>query len=193
MKKLLILICLICATFFTKATGLDEAAASEQITWYGIDYTETRFMNFGDYVRDETIKKNLPRWSYYPFAGSYNKMWSKKYKKELLVAMDGTNKMNEEQNYTDHLTTESFEMSKEDLQKVVDKHNISGEGYGLMYIPETFDFVGTKPAKIWAVIINNADGTIIDAQKYKHDTYGDWATGIEAVIKKHSADLKKVK
>lgn len=191
MKKVFVLsIGLICASIFTKAQTLADANKASTITWYGIDYTETRFMNFGPYVADETVKRNMPRWSFYPFAESYYKTWSKKYKKELKVAMKKTDKLNNENNYTPHLTTEKFEMSRDDLQKIVDKHNIEGEGYGLIYIPETFDFKGSKPANIWAVVIDNKNGNIVDAQKYTHDTYGDWATGIEAVVKKHSKDFK---
>lgn len=194
MRKVLALtLGLICASIITKAQTLADVNASENVSWYGVDFTETRFMNFGAYVSDETVKRNLPRWSFYPFAESYYKSWKGKYKKDLKVKMDNTDKINKDHNYTDQMTTENFELSLEDLQKIVNKHNIDGDGYGIMYIPETYDFIGTKPGKVWGVTFSEKDGKIIHAEKYTYDTYGDWATVIEHTLKKHASDVRKAK
>lgn len=194
MKKLLTLaLCLIC-TIGMQAQTLQDVANSESLTWYGVDLTETHFLNFGAYVNDETVHKNLPRWTFDPFWGDNVKHWKKKYKKkEIVVNLASSGQRNKNADYTPHLGTEPFEMSKEDLQKIVSAYETDASGYGLLFVPETYDFEKTKPAKVWAVFINNANKTIIDAEKFTIDTYGDWAEAIRLGVRQSAGYLQKAK
>ncbi|MCB0699607.1 MAG: hypothetical protein H6551_11560 [Chitinophagales bacterium] len=194
MKKLLILVCLICATAFAKAQTLADVKASPKLTWYGIDFSETRFLNFGGFLRQESMETNLNFWSYDPFGNDDADHWKKKFKKdELGVNIKSSHDRNHKTDFAQHMGTEPFEMKEEDLKKILSEYEISGNGYGLLFVPEKYDNVGTKKAYIWGVFINEADKTIINAEKFVVECYGDWNEAIKFGVRQCSRHLAKAK
>lgn len=193
-KHLLLVLCLICTTVFTQAQTLKTVAESENMTWYGVDYSEARFMNFGAYLSDEGVKKSLNRWSFDPFGGDDIKHWSKKYKKDnLKVDLETSHKRNHNTDFTPHLSNDPFEMSKEDIAKMVAEYNIQGDYYGLLFIAESFNNAGAKEAKMWAVVINEKDGSVIDAERFTIETFGDWAEGVRLGVRQSARHMSKAK
>lgn len=193
-KQILFAVVLMCTAFFTHAQTLADVKQSESITWYGIDYSQTHFLNFGAYMSDGTVRKGLNRWSYNPFGGDDMDTWKKKYKKETLKVDNKISaQRNKDTKYDEHMGTEPFEMSMDDVKKVVSEYDISGDGYGVLYIVESFDNVSSKKAQVWAVFINEKDKTVIDAQKTMTETYGDWALAVTNTLKQSAKTLNKAK
>lgn len=194
MKKLLTTLSLLCVMQMTNAQTMQDVANSSTLKWYGIDYSEAHFLNFGAYLSDKVVRTNMPRWSFDPFGGDYHKEWKKKYKKETLDAdTNPTRKRNQDADFDAHMGTEPFEMSEEDVKKLVASYDdIEGTGYGLMYVVESFNNVG-KVSNIWAVVFNEKDRTVINATRYEAETFGDWAEGVRITVKKHARDLAKAK
>lgn len=193
-KRLLLTLCIICTTFFAHAQTVKDVADSESMTWYGIDYSETRFMNFGPYINEDIIKRSLPRWSFDPFGGDDIDRWKKKYKKDNLevdIAKSGERNKNTE--YAAHIGNDAFELTKDDLQEMVSAYDISGDGYGMLFVGESFDKSGTKEARMWVVLINKKDASIIDAEKFTIETYGDWSEGIRLGVKQSARYMNKAK
>ncbi len=193
-KNILLALVLVCAALFTNAQSLVDVKQSPNLTWYGIDYSQTHFLNFGAYMSDGTVRKGLNRWSYNPFGGDDIATWTKKYKKETLKVDNKISaQRNKDTKYDEHMGTEPFEMTLDDVKKVVTEYDIQGDGYGILYIVESFDYISSKKAKVWAVFINEKDKTIIDAQKTMTETYGDWALAVTNTLKQSAKTLNKAK
>ncbi|MCB0698046.1 MAG: hypothetical protein KDC07_11810 [Chitinophagaceae bacterium] len=193
-KKILFAAVLACAAFVGKTQTLADVKQSESLTWYGIDYSQTRFLNFGAYMSDKTVRKGLNRWSYNPFGGDDMDSWKKKYRKDdLKVENKMSAKRNEDAKYDEHMGTEPFEMTEDDIKKIVSEYDITGEGYGLLYIAECFNYLSSKKAYMWAVFINKKDKSVIDAQKTTTETYGDWALAVTNTLKQSAKALNKAK
>lgn len=194
MKRILIALGLICTLSATQAQTLKDANESESLTWYGIDYSHAHFLNFGAYLNDEGVKRGLPRWSFDPFGTDDVRNWQKKYKKDnWKVDIASTSKANKEEDYSDQFDTKPFELTEEEVKEIVTAHDIKGDGYGLMYVVESFDNVGVKEANVWAVFFSEKDKTILGMERYTADTYGDWAEAINLTLKKNSRYLAKAK
>ena len=193
-KNILFAVALTCAAFMTNAQTLADVKASESLTWYGIDYSQTRFLNFGAYMSDATVRKGLNRWSYNPFGGDDIATWTKKYKKGTLkVDNKISGQRNKDAKYDEHMGTEPFEMIMDDVKKLVSEYDIKGDGYGVLYVVESFDYISSKKAQVWAVFINEKDKTVIDAQKTMTETYGDWALAVTNTLKQSAKDLNRAK
>lgn len=186
-KQFLLTLCMVCAGLFTQAQTVDAVKSSETLTFYGIDFTEARFLNFGAYMKDKQVKNGLARWSMHPFGGDDLKTWSKKYKKDKFIVNDAQSaKRNADMNYDEHTGTDPFEMSEDDVKAVVAQYDIEGTGYGLLYVVESFDYLKTKPASIWVVFINQKDKSVIGMKKFTNDTYGDWLEATRLTLKQSS-------
>lgn len=194
MKKGLVLIALLLlSAICTDAQTLADVKKSESLTWYGIDFSEARFLNFGAYVSDKSVKKSLPQWSYHPFGADDIEKWKKKYKKDkLVVDIKQSGKRNDSTDFDKHMSTEPFSMNIEDIKKIVAEYDIKGDGYGLLYIVESFQNSG-KTSNIWSVFINQSDKTVIDAQRFTNETYGLWTEAIDHTIKQSAKQLSSAK
>lgn len=180
MKKIITGLYLVLSGFLAQAQTLADVKNSETITWYGIDYSQMRLHNFGAYMSDGTVKRSLPNWSFNPVSEADVKRLKGKYKKkEILIEVAESGKRNLAANYDKQLGDPDYQLTLDDIKKIVAEYDIKGEGYGLLFIAETFKNITGKPATMWAVFINKADKSVIDATKVNTETFGDWA---EAVI-----------
>lgn len=49
--------------------SLEDVARAKEITWYGIDFSETRFVNFDNELSAKSLTDSLiSRWSLYPLS-----------------------------------------------------------------------------------------------------------------------------
>lgn len=67
------------------AQTLTDVANSTELTWYGIDFSETRFVNFSQYTTANMIKGSLSSWSLNPLTSDYKKFIRNKYDKQDLI------------------------------------------------------------------------------------------------------------
>lgn len=192
-KQFVIILALICCSLFTNAQSLKAMAESETMTWYGIDFTVARFQNFGAYLSDKTVKTGLPRWSMHPFGADDLATFKKKYKKEKITVADAqAATRNKEQDYTGHMTTSEYELNMDSLKNVIAAYEMKGTGYGLLFIVESFEYT-KKKTNIWAVYINEADKTVIDAKKVTKETFGDWFVGVTETVQQGAKYMKNAK
>lgn len=186
-KQLLLTLCIVCAGLLTQAQSISSVKESKTLTFYGIDFSETRFLNFGAYLSDKQVKNGLARWSMHPFGGDDVRAWSKKYKKDKFIVNDAQSaERNAAVNYDERMGTKPFEMSEDDVKELVSQYDIEGNGYGLLYVVECFDNQKTKKGSIWVVFINQADRSIIGMKKFTNDTYGDWLEATRLTLKQSS-------
>ncbi|HEY9178011.1 MAG TPA: hypothetical protein VIN07_09985 [Flavipsychrobacter sp.] len=187
MKKIITGLYLVLSGFLAQAQTLADVKNSETLTWYGIDYSQMRLHNFGAYMSDGTVKRSLPNWSFNPVSEPDIKRLKSKYKKEtVLVDVAESGKRNMAANYDNQLGDPDYQLTMDDIKKIVSEYDINGEGYGLLFVAETFKYATGKPATMWAVFINKADKSVIDAKKVTTETFGEWSEAVLNTIK-HSA------
>lgn len=102
---------------------------------------------------------------------------------------------------SDVFVNEISYLDYEDIKQAVDNLKISGTGYGLIAFAESLDNK-TRKASIWIAYINERDGKIIHAIRYKElcdNPFGAagalfiWQSAIEANLKNAGYDLKMAK
>lgn len=186
MKRKILLALWLLMAVASQAQSLKEVENAETLTWYGIDFTQARFQNFGAYMNDATVKKNLPLWTMTPFGGDDLSRFKKKYsKKELLIENKQAATRNTGVNYDNHLSSDPHELDTEKIKAIVAEYDIQGNGYGLLFIVESFQNIGKK-GSIWYAYINKADKSIIAAEKVTTETFGDWFESVNNTIKRSS-------
>ncbi len=194
MKKIILALCFITAAFTAQAQTLADVKKAETITWYGIDYSQIRLHNFGAYMNDGGVKRNLPNWSFNPVSEADIKRLKSKYKKkEIKVDVAESGKRNLAANYDNQLGDPDYQLSLDDMKKIVSEYDIKGEGYGLLLVAETFKYATGKPATMWAVFINNADKSVIDAVEVSTETFGEWSEAVLNTIAKSARHMSQAK
>lgn len=187
MKKIITGLYLVLSGFLAQAQTLVDVKNSETLTWYGIDYSQMRLHGFGAYMGDAAVKKSLPNWSFNPVSEPDVKRLKSKYKKAtVLVDVAESGKRNMVANYDEQSGDPDYQLTLDDVKKIVAEYDIKGEGYGLLFVAETFKYATGKPATMWAVFINKSDKTVIDAKKVTTETFGEWSEAVLNTIK-HSA------
>ncbi|MBZ0098891.1 MAG: hypothetical protein K8F30_07390 [Taibaiella sp.] len=194
MKKIILGLYLTISAIAVQAQTLADVKKAETITWYGIDYSQARFHNFGAYLNDGGVKRNLPNWSFNPVSEADIKRLKSKYKKkEIKVDVAESGKRNLAANYDEHLGDPDYQLSLDDIKKIVSEYDINGEGYGLLLVAETFKYATGKPATMWAVFINNADKSVIDAVEVSTETFGEWSEAVLNTIAKSARHMSQAK
>lgn len=194
MKKIILALSFMVAAIAAQAQSLADVKNADVITWYGIDYTQARFHGFGAYLNDAGVKRNLPNWSFNPVSEADIKRLKSKYKKkEIKVSVAESGKRNLAANYDNQLGDPEYQLTLDDMKRIVSEYEISGEGYGILLVVETFKYTTGKPATMWAVFINNSDKTVIDAVEVSTETFGEWSEAVLNTIAKSGRHMSQAK
>ena len=194
MKKIITGLYLVLSGFLAQSQTLADVKNSETLTWYGIDYSQIRLHGFGAYMNDGTVKKNLPNWSFNPVSEADIKRLKSKYKKkEILIEVGESGKRNLAANYDNKLGDPEYQLTLDDIKKIVAEYDIKGEGYAVLFIAETFKYATGKPATMWAVFINKADKSVIDATRVNTETFGEWSEAVINTTKQSAKFMSQAK
>ncbi len=188
MSRLLILI-FVAISCQAYSQTLTDVAHSEELTWYGIDFSEARFINYDRYFTTSTLRRSLSDWSFNPLTSSARKYIADKYRKiSLTVDLSSSERRNDRTDFSKRIVTESYDLNAADIKEIVADYKTSGTGYGVLFIVEGFDDK-SEIAFVWVTYINNSDKTIISTKRYvcSNDT-----KGIKYVIKLSGNFLKKL-
>ena len=183
MKTILsIAFCFIMNATFLNAQTLTDVARSKELTWYGIDFTQVRFLNFKTIqtVGDETEEeKNFVKIKY--------------KKKHLETNFIVSKKRNSEIDYSKLTSNGAYEIDAEIVKKIISEYDIEGTGYGMLLVAESFENTRSK-GFIWIVYFNQTDKKIISIARYTgYFKRGGWKEAITNVIKVSGKDLRKYK
>jgi len=197
--KQIITLSIFIIAYSSDAQTLNDVARSKELTWYGVDFSEARFINFGSSINAGILKDSLiAAWSLNPLSKSDEQMIQRKYQKESLeVDLSTCERRNAAIDFSDRLVTESFDMDIEMVRKIISEYPISGNDYGILLIAEGFDKIADR-AFVWVAFINNHDKKVITARRYAIETTSGimgnrWTGAIYNVIKQSSNDLRQYK
>lgn len=198
-KIQLLIITLSFLNLFANSQTIMDVARSNNITFYGIDFSNAKFSDFERYIKGTDTKENFAttlKESYITYWSNYTaKANFQKYYKQIKInpEISQSEKRNELINKNDMLTNTYYEISPEKIKSIISEYNISGSGYGLLYIVESFDNYAQK-IYIHVCYIKQSDKSIIATRRYIGRTDGKgienfYAYGITHIIKQSSEDL----
>lgn len=177
---------------------LTDVARSKEITWYGVDFSLSRFIGF---KTEQLNNIDLQSWSYTTYNETDEYMIRSSFGKRILYWKTTT-----AQNRNSPLDCKTLSINYtygidiDKIKKAISEYNISGTGYGVIFIVESVEKVSNS-IFIWVVYFNNENGQIISSRRY---TGCGWAKdnrrgayygnrGIKLVFKLSGKDLKKYK
>jgi len=175
---------------------LTDVARCKELTWYGIDFTQARFIGFS---REELKSYNLKDCSYSNLSEDDKSLIRKSYgKKSLKVETLLSQFRNDSTNCIDLASDKVYNLNFEKIVKIVDEYKIEGLGYGVLGVVESVEKV-TNSIFIWIVYLDNSTGKIISSKRYTgcgwamNNRLGDFYSikGIKLIIKLSGKDLQR--
>ena len=175
------------------AQTIMDVARTEELTWYGLDFSCARFIRFESSITPDRIKNELIKnW----VISTAKTNFSFKYKVDV-VRIDTTScDLRNSTIDPDNLMTNSYyEMNNEAIEKVIAGYKTSGKGYGFVYIVESFE-KSTEKVYIYVCYFKETDHKIISMRRYIGKASGiglehHYAGAIDDVISYSSKDFKK--
>jgi hypothetical protein len=187
-KLLLIIIALF---LFIKNSSAQKIT---ELTWYGLDFSLAKMIGSPGFRNPSEIK------NYY--FGSWNnviitesdkfnlkKYYGKKFKTNLAKAEE----RNKQVDYNELITDDSYELTSEQIKNVISNYNNTGDGYGLVYVVESFDKV-KESAFIWVCLFNEKTGEAFYMNKFNGKPGGFgirnyWVNSVLDVMQKSGKKL----
>jgi len=169
-------------TFYIQAQTLTDVARNSSLTWYGIDYTLAKFINFSSTQHiDESVE-------------SLKTFTKKKFKKpEMDYDLAYCHLRNSKIDSNDLVHYGSYEIDAEKVKQVVNDYNISGQGYGMLYVVESFENTREK-AYVWIVYFNKSDKKIISLTRYVGEYQNNvWKDAVVRIIRRSGKALNAYK
>ncbi len=155
MKKNLLLIVL---SVLFGTTGISQSFNTNNLTWFGIDYTNCYFLTPMDFPNVGDLKLKLRAWNDLVLY-ERDKFIDKTLKgKNVKFALETVNKRNEGINVRDHITDDGFKSSHLDpakVQEIINSYDIPPDlsGTGLVLIAESY----SKPNEAGAYYVTFFD------------------------------------
>lgn len=149
MKKLLLLLITTIAISFSGFTqSSDDSFNSNDITWFGIDYTQCYFLNPIDFPSRDDLKSKLRAWNHLILNEKEKYMEKTLPGKNVKYEIDAVNEKNNAIEIKSHITEDGSKIKHLDpgqIQEIINDYPIEEglSGTGLMLIAESYD----KPAE----------------------------------------------
>ena len=144
MRKLILLFIIVALTGHVFGQSIEELKDSESITWFGVDFSETRFIGKYDFKSPWELKeKYIPEWNQLvlrePEKYDLRKFFSKpKIETELGDVFERNSKINESEIIVGFEESD-YELNEEKIQDIVSEYKADYTGYGVVFIAESFN------------------------------------------------------
>lgn len=212
MKKLLVLILFVCATFsqaMAQLTTNDVFKPSEYMTWLGVDFSEVRFIGPATGWGDVSTKSPTEmRDNYFPAWNSLILNEWKNFKIEDAVSrleldkkINAVSKANEKTNKKEVFTESISEyqlLDEEAVAKMVKGYDLKGlKGLGFVLIAEGMS-KGREEASFWATFIDMGSKKVLYTKRITGKASGFgfrnyWAGSMKNVFKTMKKEFKNWK
>ena len=176
MKKFTLLFFVGLLTGISYGQSIEELKNAESITWFGIDFSEARFIGKYDFKSFWELKeKFIPEWNQVvlrePEKYDLGKYFSKsKVETELGDVYDRNSKI-DETNIIVGLEESDYELSNEIIQKVVSEYKTDYTGYGLVFIVESFN-KSLEKGTIWVTYFHIPTKTVVLTKRLSAEPMG---------------------
>jgi len=170
-----------------------DVARSNTITWYGIDFSKAKFIGFERFITPDLLKDVLiKQWA---DATAKTNFSSKYHIKEVKIDINSAQKHNDAIEKKNLLTSTFYELSTESIQRLVSGYETSGEGYGFVFIVESFE-KSTEKVYVYVCYFNEKDKNIVSMRRYIGKASGigvenHYEGAIDDIIQYSSKDFKR--
>lgn len=168
--------------------NLTDVARSKSLTWYGTDFSECRFINFGLKLSDEDVKNKIMHVSALTY--DFQQLLERKYDKKVDLELSFSSQKNEATAFKSRIVSQSFDINEDDIKKLISTYDIKGQGYGVVFIVEGMEYL-TNTSYVWAAFINKSDKRVISARRFVCNEI--WSDAIKKTIKLSGQYLKSYK
>jgi hypothetical protein len=195
MKRLIVSFSLSFLFLFSYSQTLTDVARSKELTWYGVDFTQAKFIG---YDKTDVDNCSFNNWDYTELNNLESDMIRGAYgKKQLYVETSTAKGRNDTINCNSLFIDNTYTIKIEKIKQVIDEYKITGNGYGVLLIVETIEKTHNN-IFVWVIYIDNNTGKVINSRRYIGGEYGRKGNnyskeGIKLVIKLSGKDLKKYK
>lgn len=197
MMKLTVTISLLMVCSLCNAQTLGDVNRSSSLTWHGIDLTQARFLNFRGDIGASELKNTLAtEWAHDPLQETDENFIRRKFgKKSLSVDIAFVRSRNSSINYAASLSSGMHEIDVDVVKKVISELNISGSGFGVLFVVESFDNANNQ-ALVWVAYVDKATKQLISTRRYAAtcssiQSMGKrWNGAVHDIIKRSSQDLR---
>lgn len=150
----------------SKAQNMSDFYQAEELTWYGIDFSQARFINFRDELSPTEIKELvLNNWTLDPLTEEHEKVIRKRFHKKVIKSnIEIARQRNTAAEFADKIVSEGYDMTLDEIKKILSGYKIKGNGYGILLVVEGFEKV-TDYAYIWILFIDERKGEILGSTR----------------------------
>jgi hypothetical protein len=177
------------------AQTMSDVARSNDLTWYGIDFSHAQFINFGNELNGNDLKNSLvPYWSRFEKADYLKSKYDLDALKEDYTIIS---RRNSAIDFNGRLSARETDLDADAVKETIGEYEIKGNGYGIVFIIEGFQST-TGRSNIWVVFFNQGDKKIIFARRYEwleksKDINEMVETAIEKIVRFNSKDFRGYK
>jgi hypothetical protein len=176
MKKVIILLIIFLQSGVIFAQSIEELKDAESITWFGVDFSETRFVGKYDFKSPWELKdKLIPEWNQLilrePEKYDISKYFHKsKVETELGDVYDRNSKIDESEIIIGFENSE-HELNEEKIQDIVSEYTTEYTGYGLVFIVESFN-KSMQKGTVWVTFFHIPTKQVILTKKMHAEPMG---------------------
>jgi hypothetical protein len=176
MKKAIIILLTAVQAGIIFGQSKEELRNAESITWFGIDFSEARFVGRYDFKSPSELKdKFIPEWNQlilrepekYNIGLYFDKS---KVETELGDVYDRNSKIDESEIIID-FTESDYELNEENIQKIVSEYKTEYTGYGLVFIVESFN-KSLQKGTVWVTYFHIPTKQVIFTKKMSAEPMG---------------------
>ena len=198
--KNFLLILLVLFPALSNAQTFKDVARSNEITWYGIDFSHSKFSGFDDPDFEKNMPELIKKGSFAPLTAKQMKfMIDRIDKDDIIKKTDSTEKRNDRIISAELLTDKIYSIDRDSISGIVESYKFHGKGYGILLIAEFFD-QKDKFIQIWGAFVDNETGKLINTHRYtvgldmRITTFRNkWYDAIETLVGNVCKDLKRSK
>src|ERR1700712_5062326 len=136
MKKIYFLI-LMFFSIISNAQTFKDVARSNEITWYGIDFSHSKFSGFDDPDFEKNMPELIKKGSFAPLTAKQMKFMIDRIDKDVIInKTDSAEKRNDRIKSMELLTDKMYSIDRDSLSPIVESYKFHGKGYGILLIAE---------------------------------------------------------
>ncbi|MFO7827454.1 MAG: hypothetical protein R6V23_02425 [Bacteroidales bacterium] len=180
------------------ANGLSDVVNSDEIHWYGVDFTNAKMIGsigftHPDIICDRYIKK---KWNTYVFLEDHKYDISKFLKgKEVVPHMDFMLEGNSVITTDNLIINNDHQIAFADVKNTIEDYDTQDNGIGLVFIVESFNKL-EETASIWVTFFNTRTNEVLYTEEYVVEPGGFgvlnyWLGSIYETCKQLRRDYRK--
>lgn len=200
MRKLILTFITVSLSGIVHGQSMEELRKAESITWFGVDFSEARFIGKYDFKSPWELKEKLiPAWNqivlHEPEKYDIGKFFHKtKVEKELGDVYDRNSKIDELEIIVGSEESD-YTLNEDKIKSIISEYKTDYTGYGLVLIVESFNKALEK-GNVWVTFFHIPTKQVIFTKKMSAEPMGFgiknyWARVIYRVMEESETSIDR--